>query len=71
MTLEEASAFVERVGIALVFPVVDLVLPSPWEEALGSREVVVFVVDVRGIVISIDEAVGAGRAVFGDVLTAT
>jgi hypothetical protein len=48
MTLEQAAAFVERVGIAVVFPVVDLVLPSLWEEALDTREVVVFVEDERG-----------------------
>src|SRR5919201_196956 len=48
MTLEQASAFVGRVGIAAVFPVVDLVLPSLWEEALHTREVVVFVEDERG-----------------------
>jgi hypothetical protein len=48
MTLEEATAFVDRTGIALVFPVVDLVLPSLWEDALGTREVTVFVVDKRG-----------------------
>lgn len=47
MTLKEATVFVERAGIALVFPVVDLVLPSLWEEALATREVVVFI-DERG-----------------------
>jgi hypothetical protein len=47
-TLDEASAFVDRVGIGLVFPVVDLVLPSLWEEVVGSREVVVFVTDESG-----------------------
>jgi hypothetical protein len=48
MTLAEANAFVDRAGIAVVFPVVDLVLPSLWEEARGTREVVVFVEDERG-----------------------
>jgi hypothetical protein len=48
MTLEQAAGFVERVGIAVVFPVVDLVLPSLWEEALHTRDVVVFVEDERG-----------------------
>ena len=55
MTLREATAFVERVGIAVVFPVVDLVLPSLWEEALGTREVVVFVKDARGKRVLSDE----------------
>lgn len=48
MTLDQAAAFVERVGIAVVFPVVDLVLPSLWEEVLNTRDVVVFVQDERG-----------------------
>ena len=48
MNLEQAAAFVEQVGIAVVFPIADLVLPSLWEELLGTREVVVFVEDERG-----------------------
>jgi hypothetical protein len=48
MNLEQAAAFVERVEIAVVFPVVDLVLPSLWEEVLNTRDVVVFVKDRRG-----------------------
>lgn len=55
MTLEQAATFAERVGIAVVFPVVDLVLPSLWEEALHSREVVVFVKDERGKRVLSDE----------------
>jgi hypothetical protein len=47
MNLEQTAAFVERVGIAVVFPIVDLVLPSLWEEVLNTREVVVFVKDQR------------------------
>ena len=55
MTLEQAATFAERVGIAVVFPVVDLGLPSLWEEALGTREVVVFVKDARGKRVLSDE----------------
>ena len=34
-TLEQAAAFVDRVGIALVFGKADLVLPSLWDEVCG------------------------------------
>lgn len=37
-----------RVGLALVFPSADLVLPSLWEEAAGTSEVTVFVRDEEG-----------------------
>src|SRR5919204_1278174 len=37
-TLEEAAAFVDRVGIALLFPKDDIVLPSLWEAAGGADE---------------------------------
>lgn len=37
-TLEDAAAFVDRVGIALVFPKDDIVLPSLWEAAGGEDE---------------------------------
>jgi hypothetical protein len=42
-SLREASRFVERAGLALVFPSGDVVLPSLWEAALGNAEVNVFV----------------------------
>jgi hypothetical protein len=48
MSLDDAAAFVQRTGIAVVFPIVDLVLPSLWEEVHRTREVVVFVRDERG-----------------------
>ena len=35
-TLDEAAAWVDRVGLALVFPKDDLVLPSLWYEAGGA-----------------------------------
>jgi hypothetical protein len=38
-SLERAAAFVERVGVALLFPKHDLVLPSLWEAVAGSPEV--------------------------------
>jgi Winged helix DNA-binding domain len=34
-TLEEAAAFIDRVGIALVFGKADVVLPSLWDEVCG------------------------------------
>jgi hypothetical protein len=37
-TLKQASAWVDKVGIALVFPKDDLVLPSLWEAAGGLDE---------------------------------
>ena len=37
-TLEQAAAWVDRVGLALVFPKADIVLPSLWEAAGGSDE---------------------------------
>ena len=36
-TLEQAAAFVDRVGIAVIFPNADLVLPSLWEAVAGAR----------------------------------
>jgi hypothetical protein len=38
-SLDAAAAFVERVGIATVFPSADLVLPSLWEAVAGTSEV--------------------------------
>lgn len=37
-TLEEAAAWVDRVGLALLFPKADVVLPSLWAEVNGSPE---------------------------------
>jgi hypothetical protein len=37
-TLEQAAAWVDRVGLALLFPKADVVLPSLWEQVNGSRE---------------------------------
>jgi DNA glycosylase AlkZ-like len=37
-TLEQAAAWVNRVGVALVFPKDDLVLPSLWQAAGGADE---------------------------------
>jgi hypothetical protein len=36
-TLEQAAAWVERVGLALLFPKADVVLPSLWEQVSGTR----------------------------------
>jgi Winged helix DNA-binding domain len=37
-TLEQAAAWIDRVGLALLFPKADVVLPSLWEQVNGSRE---------------------------------
>jgi hypothetical protein len=37
-TLEDAAAWVDRVGLAVVFPREDVVLPSLWEAAGGEEE---------------------------------
>jgi hypothetical protein len=37
-SLEEAAAWIDRTGLALVFPKADLVLPSLWEQVNGSAE---------------------------------
>ena len=37
-TLEAAAAWVEKVGLALLFPKADVVLPSLWEQVNGSPE---------------------------------
>jgi hypothetical protein len=37
-TLEAAAAWVEEVGLALLFPKADVVLPSLWEQVNGSPE---------------------------------
>jgi hypothetical protein len=51
-SLEGAAAFVDRVGIALVFPKDDLVLPSLWEAIAGAREVEWAVRDAAGTFLS-------------------
>ena len=38
-SLQEAAAFVERVGLALLYPSADLVLPSLWEAVAGPEPV--------------------------------
>ncbi len=47
-TVRGAAAFVNRTGLALVFPSVDLVLPTLWEAAVGTPEVTVFERDATG-----------------------
>ena len=37
-TLEQAAAFVDEVGLALLLPKADIVLPSLWEQVNGSPE---------------------------------
>ena len=47
-SLRGAAAFVDRVGVALVFPKEDVVLPSLWEAVAGTVEVVWAVRDADG-----------------------
>ncbi len=37
-TLEAAAAWVDEVGLALLFPKADVVLPSLWEQVNGSAD---------------------------------
>src|SRR5690242_1800964 len=37
-TLEQAAAWIDRVGLALLFAKADVVLPSLWEAVKGDRE---------------------------------
>jgi hypothetical protein len=37
-SLDEAAAWIDRAGLAVVFPKADLVLPSLWEQVNGSPE---------------------------------
>src|SRR5262249_6270465 len=47
-SVRTATAFVQRSGVALVFPTRDLILPSLREAAVGTHELSVFVTDERG-----------------------
>jgi hypothetical protein len=47
-SISSAAAFVNRAGLALVFPNDNVVLPSLWEAAVGTGEVIVFVRDEHG-----------------------
>lgn len=47
-SLRGAAAFVERAGLALVYPAEDLELPSLWEAVAGEREITWAVRDERG-----------------------
>ena len=38
-TLAAATGWVDEVGLALVFPKADVVLPSLWEQVAGEQEV--------------------------------
>ena len=51
-SVEQAAAFVERVGVALAFPKADLVLPSLWEAIAGTSVVSWSIRDERGTFVS-------------------
>ena len=51
-TLEQAAAWVERVGLALLFPKPDVVLPSLWEAAAGRSDVEWAIRDAEGRFVS-------------------
>jgi hypothetical protein len=46
--LQAAAVFVDRAGLALVFPSDESVLPSLWEAVIGTSELRVFEVDETG-----------------------
>ena len=51
-SLRAAAAFVERAGIALLFPKDDIVLPSLWEAVAGESEITWSIRDEQGKFIS-------------------
>ena len=57
--LEEAAAFVERVGIALIYPQADLVLPPLWEAIAGGRELEWAIRDADGRFVDFTPEFGA------------
>jgi hypothetical protein len=57
-SLEEAAAWVDRTGIALLFPKADVVLPSLWEQVNGSPERNWAVRDAGGAFVSWSEEMG-------------
>jgi hypothetical protein len=57
-TLEAAASWVDEVGIALLFPKADVVLPSLWEQVNGSPEPNWAVRDADGTFLHWTEAMG-------------
>jgi hypothetical protein len=47
-SLRSAARFVDRVGVALVFPDIKSPLPTLWEEVVGTPEVKVFTTSANG-----------------------
>ena len=57
-TLDAAAAWVDAVGLALLFPKADVVLPSLWEEVNGSAEQTWSIRDEDGKFVSWSEPMG-------------
>jgi hypothetical protein len=57
-SLGEAAAWIDRVGLAVVFPKADLVLPSLWEQVNGSPEQNWAIRDADGNFVSWSEPMG-------------
>ena len=57
-TLAQATAWVDEVGLALVFPKADVVLPSLWEQVNGSPEENWSIRDTEGTFVSWTEEMG-------------
>jgi hypothetical protein len=57
-SLEEAAAWIDEAGLALVFPKADLVLPSLWEQVNGSAEENWSIRDEDGKFVSWSEPMG-------------
>lgn len=57
--IEQAAAFVERAGIALVYPQADLVLPPLWEAIAGGRDLEWAIRDADGRFVDFTPEFGA------------
>jgi winged helix DNA-binding protein len=57
-TLAQATAWVDEVGLALLFPKADVVLPSLWEQVNGSPEENWSIRDAEGTFVSWSEEMG-------------
>ena len=57
-TLAQATAWVDEIGLALLFPKADVVLPSLWEQVNGSPEENWSIRDAEGTFVSWTEEMG-------------
>jgi hypothetical protein len=64
-TVPRAAAWIDRVGLALLFPKVDVVLPSLWEQVSGLQETVWDTEEMNFFWWAKDELPGRGLACVG------